>query len=192
LKPGESGFRRSRAGAHSQIAAFPDEQRFRRFLRPALAEARRAARSGDVPVGAVVVRGNRVIARGRNRRELDADPVAHAEIVALAAAARRLESWRLGGCTVVVTLEPCPMCLAACQLARVDRVVYGAADPKGGAISLGYALHADPRLNHRFEVDEARDLGCAEILRAFFKKRRSLAGSGTGSGSLPSRRARGS
>ncbi len=145
-----------------------------RFMRLALEEGRRCGAHGDVPVGAAVVRDGQIVAVAGNARELQQDPTAHAEIVALQAAARALRSWHLEGCTMFVTLEPCAMCAGACVLARLDRVVFGAADPKAGfAGSLGNLLQ-DPRLNHRTGLtagvlaDE-----CGELLRAFFRERRS-------------------
>jgi tRNA(adenine34) deaminase len=118
----------------------------------ALAEARRAAEWGDVPVGAAVVAEGRVIALGANDRERAGDPTAHAEIIALRLAARELGSWRLGEATLYVTLEPCPMCAGALVAARLGRLVFGAADPKAGACGSLYNLCADPRLNHELPV----------------------------------------
>lgn len=151
-------------------AAGADDER---FMRLALEEADLAAAEGEVPIGAVVVCGGRVVARAHNRRENDADPSAHAEFSAMVAAARALGRWRLTGCTVYVTLEPCLMCAGLMVNARVDRCVYGAADPKGGALGTLYDVSHDERLNHEFEVtsgvlaDQA-----AEQLRAFFRARR--------------------
>jgi tRNA(adenine34) deaminase len=146
----------------------------KQWMPDALAEAAQAENGGDVPVGAVVIAANGlIVGRGFNRREQDEDPCAHAEVVAIREAARTTGHWRLTGCSLVVTLEPCPMCLAACQAARVERVVYGAEDPKGGAISLGYKLHEDPRTNHRFEATLVPDPRCSQVLKDFFKKRRS-------------------
>lgn len=142
------------------------------FLRAALEEAKRAAAESEVPVGAVLVHGGQVIARGRNQREKLQSPISHAEIHALLAGAEQLTTWRLLDCELFVTLEPCPMCLAACQQARISRVVYGARDPKGGAISLGYLLHEDARTNHRFKVEYREDAECGEILTAFFRRKR--------------------
>lgn len=143
-------------------------------MREALIEARLAAEVGDVPVGAVVVDASgRVIARGHNRRELDGDPTAHAEVVALRAAAAATGSWRLDGTTLVVTLEPCAMCAGALVLARVERLVYGAVDPKAGAVGSLWDIVRDRRLNHRPEViagvlaDET-----AAVLRDFFDTQR--------------------
>jgi tRNA(adenine34) deaminase len=123
------------------------------FMRTALAEARAASLHGDVPVGAVVVdaEGNE-IARGHNRREADGDPVAHAEIVAIRRAAEALGTWRLEGCSLFVTLEPCAMCAGALVNARVARLVYGARDPKAGAVETLFRIADDPRLNHRVVI----------------------------------------
>ena len=144
-----------------------------RYMRLALEEAEAAAAEGEVPIGAVVVCDGQVVARAHNRRETDADPSAHAEFSAMVAASRALGRWRLTGCTVYVTLEPCLMCAGLMVNARVDRCVYGAADPKGGALGTLYDVSHDPRLNHEFQVtpgvlaDEA-----AGLLRAFFRARR--------------------
>lgn len=148
-------------------------ERDERFMREALAEARAAAAVGEVPIGAVVVCGDTVIARAHNRRELDADPSAHAEFSALTAASRALGRWRLPDCTVYVTLEPCAMCAGLMVNARIGRCVYGAADPKAGALGSLYRLHGDARLNHRFPV-VAGVLGeeCVAELREFFRARR--------------------
>jgi tRNA(adenine34) deaminase len=143
------------------------------FMAEALAEARRAADEGEVPIGAVVVVEGRVAGRGRNARERLRDPVAHAEILALQEAARALGRWRLTGATVYATLEPCPMCAGALVNARVDRLVYAVPDPKAGAVDTLFALLRDPRLNHRVEVASGVLAGdCGELLRAFFRKRR--------------------
>jgi len=139
--------------------------RYTPWMREALAEAVQAPRTGDVPIGAVVVDADgQVVGRGRNVREADADPVGHAEVVALRAAARAAGTWRLSGHTLVVTLEPCAMCAGAAVLARVDRIVFGAFDPKAGAVGSLWDIPRDQRLNHRPEVvagllaDEAREL----------------------------------
>ncbi|MGZ3687371.1 MAG: nucleoside deaminase [Bdellovibrionota bacterium] len=142
------------------------------WMEEALKLAERAASEDEVPVGAVLVHEGRVIGRGANRREQDQSPTSHAEILAIEAAARALGSWRLLECELYVTLEPCPMCLAACQQARVSRVIYGAADPKGGALSLGYPLHEDKRINHRFEVVYRENAECSRVLKEFFAKKR--------------------
>lgn len=139
-------------------------------MRRALSVASRALPAGDVPIGAVVLdRGGQVIGAGFNRREADDDPTAHAEVLALRAAAHHLGQWRLEGCTLVVTLEPCTMCAGALVLARVQRVVFGAFDPKAGAVGSLWDVVRDPRLNHRPEVIAgvlADD--CAGLLREFF------------------------
>lgn len=142
-------------------------------MRLALEEAGRAPAHGDVPVGAVAVRGTEILSRRHNERELRSDPTAHAELLALVDAAAALQTWRLGEVTLVVTLEPCPMCAGALVNARLGRLVYGAADPKAGACGTLYDICADPRLNHTVKVtsgvlaDEAGDL-----LRRFFAARR--------------------
>ncbi|HJY32821.1 MAG TPA: tRNA adenosine(34) deaminase TadA [Actinomycetota bacterium] len=147
----------------------PDE----RVMRLALEEARSAAAGGDVPVGAVIVRGDEILARAGNARERERDPTAHAEILALRRASGAIGSWHLEGCAMVVTLEPCAMCAGAIVLARLDRLVFGASDPKAGfAGSLG-DLVRDGRLNHEVDVTVgvlAEE--CGEILRAFFAERR--------------------
>jgi len=144
-----------------------------RLMRLALEDARRSQGWGDVPIGALVARGQEVLARAGNERERRGDPTAHAEILALREAAERAGSWRLDGCALYVTLEPCAMCAGAVVLARIDRLVFGAADPKAGfAGSLG-DLVRDPRLNHRVEVASgvlAEEAG--DLLRDFFASRR--------------------
>jgi tRNA(adenine34) deaminase len=138
----------------------------------ALQEAAAAAAEGDVPVGAVVVIEDRIVGRGRNRREIDRDPTAHAEIVALRAASRALGQWRVEG-TLVVTQEPCPMCAGALVNARVARIVYGCPNPKAGAVTTLYQLVSDPRLNHRLAVTSGvRAAECAAVLQQFFAELR--------------------
>ena len=154
-----------------------------KFMREALAEARAAATVGEVPIGAVVVRAGEIVARAHNRRELDQDPSAHAEFLALCAAAQTLGRWRLSDCTVYVTLEPCCMCAGLMVNARVGRCVYGAADAKAGAVGSLYDLNADSRLNHRFNVtagvlaDE-----CREVLSGYFSGLRDTDGAVCGCG----------
>lgn len=139
----------------------------------ALDEAAEAARRGEVPVGAAVVLRDEVLAVASNARESSGDPTAHAEILALRAAASALGEWRLPGCTLVVTLEPCTMCAGAAVLARVDRIVYGAVDEKGGAVGSLWDVVRDRRLNHRPEVIMGvREEECASLLSAFFAARR--------------------
>jgi tRNA(adenine34) deaminase len=138
-------------------------------MRRALDLARRAGTRGEIPVGAVVVVGQQVVGEGENRRESDQDATAHAEILALRAAAAQLGSWRLEEASVYVTLEPCPMCAGALVNARAARVIYGCADPKAGAVRSRYALCEDPRLNHRVEViGGVLAEACAELLQEFF------------------------
>jgi tRNA(adenine34) deaminase len=142
-------------------------------MRLALDEARAALTTYDVPVGAVVLDGDEVLATGRNRREADADPAAHAELLAIREAARRKGTWRLSGCTLVVTLEPCTMCAGAIGLSRLDRVVFGAFDEKAGAVGSLWDVLRDRRLNHRPEVVSgvlAED--CAGVLLEFFAGQR--------------------
>ena len=139
----------------------------------ALAEARKGAEAGEVPVGAVVAVGDRIVARRHNERESLIDPTAHAELLALRDAAAKVGSWRLAGATLVVTLEPCPMCAGAAWAARLDRVVWGAPNPDAGALGSLYHLGSDPRLNHEFEVGHGvRAEECASLLADFFAERR--------------------
>lgn len=155
------------------------------YMRMALEQAALAAEIGEVPIGAVVVyapvdKGTRrplaeprVIARAHNRRETDRDPSGHAEFLAMKAAARELDAWRLTGCTVYVTLEPCIMCAGLMHQSRVDRCVFGASDPKAGALGTLYAINADERLNHVFEAEGgvlAEE--CGAIISDFFKRKR--------------------
>jgi tRNA(adenine34) deaminase len=142
----------------------------------ALEQAERAAALGEVPVGAVVLVDGEIVARAHNERELRHDPTAHAEILALRAAAAAAESWRLSEATVVVTLEPCPMCAGALVAARVGRLVFGAFDRKAGACGSLYNLCADPRLNHEVAVTRGvRGDSSARLLEKFFMERRTLA-----------------
>lgn len=150
-----------------------DVARDETFMRLALDEAARAADEGEVPIGAVVVCDGEVVARAHNRREIDHDPSAHAEHLAMVAASQALGRWRLTGCTVYVTLEPCLMCAGLMVNARIDRCVFGASDPKGGALGTLFDVSHDERLNHEFEVTSgvlADD--AAALLRAFFRARR--------------------
>jgi tRNA(adenine34) deaminase len=143
-------------------------------MRTALAEARAALQTGDVPVGAVVLDASgTVIARGRNRREADGDPTAHAEIVAIRAAARAVGEWRLDGLTLIVTLEPCTMCAGAITAARLSRVVFGAADPRAGAVGSLWDVVRDQRLAPVPEViGEVLADECLNVIRRFFSERR--------------------
>ena len=147
------------------------------WMTEAIALGRAAAALGEVPIGCVVVHDPtaRVIGRGYNRRETDRDPTAHAEILAMREAGAALGHWRLVDCTLVVTLEPCPMCAGAIVNARVPRLVYGCDDPKAGAVRTLYQVCTDPRLNHRVAVTAgvlAEE--CAELLRSFFRDQRAL------------------
>lgn len=142
-------------------------------MRIAIDQAKIAEENGDVPIGAVIVHKNQIIAKAYNQREQLKDPTAHAEIIALTQAAAALENWHLNGCTMYVTLEPCPMCAGALVLARIDRLVYGCDDPKTGAVKSLYNIVTDGRLNHRLEVTSgvlAEE--CSELLQQFFQKRR--------------------
>jgi tRNA(adenine34) deaminase len=145
------------------------------WMAEALREAELALDHGDVPVGAVVVdlRAGDVVARAHNARERDHDPTAHAELLALRDAALRAGTWRLSGHALVVTLEPCPMCAGAAWAARIDRLVFGAADPKAGSAGTLYNFAADPRLNHEIPITSGvRAEACAELLTTFFRSRR--------------------
>lgn len=150
------------------------DERYAAWMGGALELAAAAARDGDVPVGCVVVSpSGRVLGEGRNRREADGDPTAHAEVVALRAAARALGTWRLEGCTLVVTLEPCPMCAGALVLARVERLVLGAWDPKLGATGSVWDIVRDRRSTHRVEVvGGVREAECSRLLLDFFATHR--------------------
>jgi tRNA(adenine34) deaminase len=145
------------------------------YMRLALEQAEMAFREDEVPIGAIIVHEGRVIASAHNQREQLHDPTAHAEMIAITQAAESLRSWRLEGCTLYVTLEPCPMCAGAILQARIPVLVYGAADPKAGAVNTLFRLLDDPRLNHRCRV-EANILAesCAEMLSRFFQTQRRL------------------
>jgi len=143
------------------------------FMRLALREASRALEHDDIPVGAVVVKDGEVIGAGHNEREIRADPTAHAEMIALRDAARALGSWRVLDSVLYVTLEPCTMCAGAIVLARIPRVVFGTSDPKAGAAGSVLDVLAEPRLNHRPQIESGLLAGdCAELLRSFFASRR--------------------
>jgi tRNA(adenine34) deaminase len=145
------------------------------FMQMALEEAEQALREDEVPVGAVIIHDGRLIARAHNQREQLRDPTAHAEMIAITQAAESRQSWRLDGCTLYVTLEPCPMCAGAILQARIPTLVYGAADPKAGAVDTLFRLLADPRLNHRVEsVAGVLAAPCGEVLSRFFQHQRRL------------------
>lgn len=153
------------------------------FLDLALEEARKAAEEDEVPVGAIAVYQGEVVGRGRNARERRADPLAHAELDAIREASRTLGRWRLTGVTLYVTLEPCAMCAGAMVNARIDRLVYGAVDPKAGAVGSLYEICTDPRLNHRIEVVRGiRAEEAGALLTDFFRRKRAAAKAGRGSG----------
>ncbi len=144
-----------------------------KYMRLAIESAKIAEENGDVPIGAVIIHRNQIIAKAYNQREQLQDPTAHAEIIALTQAAAALENWHLNGCTIYVTLEPCPMCAGALVLSRMAKLVYGCDDPKAGAVKSLYNIATDNRLNHRLKVtsgvlaDE-----CAKQLQDFFRRRR--------------------
>jgi len=143
------------------------------FMRRALDAATIAEENGDVPIGCVIVHDGQVIARAYNQREQLQDPTAHAEIIALTQAAATLESWRLHGCTIYVTLEPCSMCAGALVLARIDRLVYGCVDPKTGACGSLYNIVQDERLNHHVAITSGvLEDQCSGLLRDFFLRKR--------------------
>lgn len=154
--------------------AMPDVEH-QRFMEMALEEARAAMAEDEVPIGAVVVHEGRVIARAHNQREQLRDPTAHAEMIAITQASVARASWRLDDCTLYVTLEPCPMCAGAIVQARIPRVVYGATDPKAGAVDTLYRLLDDSRLNHRAEtIAGVLAEPCSQILSQFFQAQRRL------------------
>ncbi len=145
------------------------------YMRLALEEAAAALEESEVPIGAVIVHEGRVVARAHNQREQLRDPTAHAEMIAITQAAAALGSWRLERCTLYVTLEPCPMCAGAILQARVETLVYGAADPKAGAVHTLYRLLEDPRLNHRcLVVPGVAAEECGRMLTQFFQQQREL------------------
>ena len=146
------------------------------FMSLALLQARRAYGLGEVPVGAVIVRGERVISKGHNLTGAENDPTAHAEVIAIRRAAQKLKDWRLVDCTLYTTLEPCSMCAGALVLSRIERLVFGATDPKSGMVGSLGNLVCDERLNHRMEVTSGiLEQESSERLKGYFKERRSLA-----------------
>lgn len=143
------------------------------WMRKALALARKAQSLGEVPIGALIVKDNQVIATAYNLREKHQSPLSHAEMIAIHKAAKKLNSWRLEGCTLYVTLEPCVMCAGTLWQSRIERVVFGARDPKGGAVETLYQIGSDTRLNHRYAVvGGVLEKECGKILSDFFKKLR--------------------
>jgi tRNA(adenine34) deaminase len=150
-----------------------DQQQDRGFMQEALVEASAAARLGEVPVGAVVVKDGEIIGRGHNLRETSNDPTTHAEMIAIRQAAETLGSWRLIDCTLYVTLEPCVMCMGAIILARIPRLVFGCRDPRVGAVGSVFDFSRDERFNHRVAVTEGvLDRECSELLSGFFRRLR--------------------
>ncbi len=148
-----------------------------KWMGEAIAEAQAARDAGEVPIGCVIVHEatGRIVGRGHNRRETDLDPTAHAEMIAMRQAARELQSWRLPGCSLYVTLEPCPMCAGGIVQGRVPRLVFGCTDPKAGAVRTLYRICDDQRLNHVVEiVDGVRAEECANLLRKFFELQRAM------------------
>ena len=143
------------------------------FMGLALLEAEKASQLGEVPIGAVLVVGNEIVAAAHNRREIDQDATAHAEMLVVREACRKLGRWRLAGATLYVTIEPCPMCAGALVMSRVERLVYGSPDFRAGAVESLFNVVQHPSLNHRLQVTAGvRAEECAAILREFFKKRR--------------------
>lgn len=143
-----------------------------KYMEEALREAKKAAAMGEIPVGAVIVKDGQIIARGHNRTETDRDPTAHAEMIAIREAARVLGGWRLPGCTLYVTLEPCSMCAGAIVWARIEKLVIGTMDPKGGACGSVFNIVQEPRLNHRVQVEMAPEetrQACADLMKGFFR-----------------------
>ena len=155
------------------MSMMTNDQEDEQYMLEAIKAAQIAEENGDVPIGAVIVYENQVIGRAYNQREQLSDPTAHAEIIALTQAAAFIENWRLHGCTIYVTLEPCTMCAGAMVLGRLDRLVYGCDDPKAGACKSLYNIVQDERLNHRLEV-KSRVLAekCSQQLQEFFQRRR--------------------
>ena len=143
------------------------------FMMKALMLATAAANEDEVPVGAIIVKEDKIIAEAYNKKEQTKLITSHAEILALEEACKKLKSWRLKGCTLFVTLEPCLMCAGAIYQTRIDRVVFGCRDPKGGALGSLYSIHGDTRLNHNFSVTEGiLKTQCSEVLKMFFKSKR--------------------
>ena len=144
-----------------------------KFMLEALKEAEKSANFDEVPVGAVIVKDGKIIARGHNLRERNNDPTAHAEIVAIRKACKKLQSWRLEGCTIYVTIEPCSMCAGTLLWTRIKRIVYGASDPKGGALGSSYNLFEVKNINHKVEITRGiLENRCAELMTSFFRSKR--------------------
>jgi tRNA(adenine34) deaminase len=164
---------KKRIGAKTILRVKQDLRDPERAMRVALGLARRAARRGEVPVGALVMRGGAILGRGSNRRESASDPTHHAEIEAIRRAAHRLGSWRLEGCDLYVTMEPCAMCAGACVNARIRKIIFGCKDPKAGYVESLGSIVRDHRLNHRCEVlGGVLEAECGAVLKEFFRARR--------------------
>ncbi len=163
------------AAKYDKLRSMPEHEQYEQWMELALEQAGKAQELGDVPIGAVVVRDGQVVAAAHNRRIIDADPTAHAEMLAIRQAAISIGDWRLEGCAMVVTLEPCCMCAGAIVLARMPLLVYGAADPKAGAVDTLFKLCDDSRLNHQVKVVSGV-LGdrCGQILSDFFRRQRAM------------------
>ena len=145
----------------------------KKFMLEAIKEAEKSASLDEVPVGAVIVQDNKIIARGHNLREKTHDPTSHAEIVAIRKACKKLKSWRLEGCTIYVTIEPCAMCAGTLLWTRIDRIVFGANDPKGGAMGSSFELFEVKNINHHPKITRGvLDERCASLISNFFKKKR--------------------
>ncbi len=143
------------------------------FMKSALRQAKKAALIDEVPIGCVIVKNGRIIAKGHNVRESHLDPTGHAEMIAIRQAARKLKSWRLNGCDLYVTIEPCSMCAGAIVLARIDKVIFGASDPKGGALGSSYNLYEQPKLNHYPSViSGVMNSECQTMISNYFKTKR--------------------
>ena len=144
-----------------------------KFMTEALKEAEKSANFDEVPVGAVIVKDGKIIARGHNLRETKNDPTAHAEIVAIRKACKKIKSWRLEDCTIYVTIEPCSMCAGTLLWTRIKRIVYGASDPKGGALGSSYNLFEVKNINHKAEITRGvLENRCASLITSFFKNKR--------------------
>lgn len=146
---------------------------FEKYMEEALKEAQKAYDMDEVPIGAVVVKDGQIIGRGHNLRESEKDPTLHAEMVAIREAAAKVKSWRLTDCEIYVTIEPCPMCAGAMIQSRIDRLIFGARDPKAGCAGSLYNLLEDPRFNHRVEIVESiLEEECRDIIKTFFRNKR--------------------
>lgn len=151
----------------------PNNHSHEYYFQCALEEAEKARKKNEVPIGCVIVKDNKIISRGHNLRESKQQVLTHAELIAIEKAAKKLKSWRLEGCELYVTLEPCPMCAAALWQARIKKVHFGAIDKKAGALTLGFNLHQNEKLNHRYTMDYHPVEECSKILSTFFKSLRS-------------------